>query len=110
MPACAAGDDADAVERAELRVGEAEFAEIRFAGVARNAAEQSVADGARLFEDFLLHVMLVAALFRHDRIPRDVVRLAVDGLSIVVHHVDAGLGEDRDVAVIHEKNVACVLE
>src|SRR5262249_44327620 len=110
VPACSAGDDADFVELAELLFGEAEIAEINFAGVARNAAEKCVANGARLLEDFLLHAMVVAALFRHDGIPGDMVRFALDGLAGMIHHADAGLGEDSDVAIGKEENVACVLE
>src|SRR5262249_39578392 len=72
----------------------------------RNAAEQSVANGARLLEDFLLHEVLVAALFRHDGIPGDVVWLALDRLAVVIHDTDAGLREGGDVSVIEEKDVA----
>ena len=60
-----------------------------FAGVLRNAAQQRVAHGARLLENFLLHEVLVAALFRHDRIPRHVLRGPLDGTPFVIHHLDA---------------------
>ena len=60
---------------AELLFGDVHFVEKDFAGVLRDAAEQSVAHGAGLLENFLLHEMLVAALFRHDGVPGDVLRL-----------------------------------
>src|SRR5262249_40405131 len=110
VPACSASNDADFVESAELLFREAQVAEIDFAGVARDAAEKGVANGARLFEDFLLHEMLVAALFRHDGIPGDVMRLTFDGSAVVVHDADAGLREDGDIAVGEEKDVARVLK
>ena len=48
------------------------------AGILGDAAERGVADGARLLVDFLEHEVLVAALFRHDRVPGDVLDLAFD--------------------------------
>ena len=41
--------------------------------------------GARLLEDFLLHEMLEAALFGHDRVPGDVLGLAIDGVTLKIH-------------------------
>ena len=35
--------------------------------------------------------MLVAALFRHDRVPEDVLHLAVDGVSVEVAELNAKL-------------------
>ena len=42
------------------------------AGLLADAAEQRVANGARLLKDLLEHEVLVAALLRHDRVPQDV--------------------------------------
>ena len=43
-----------------------------------------VAHGARLLEDLLEHEMLVAALFRHDRVPQNVRDLALHGLAVEI--------------------------
>ena len=53
----------------EFLLADFHFFEGDFSGFLRDAAEQGVADGARLLEDFLVHEMLESALFRHDRIP-----------------------------------------
>ena len=90
--------------------GDAHLVQENFAGILRNAAEQSVAHGARLLENLLLHEMLVAALFRHDGIPGDVVGGALDGSAVVVHHAHALAGEHGDVAIGEKKNFAGVLE
>src|SRR5207245_3800534 len=84
--------------------------EENFSGVLRDAAEQSVADGARLLEDFLLHEMLVAALFRHDGVPSYMVSEAFDGVAVVVHHADAFCRKNGDVSVGKKKHFAGVLE
>ena len=86
------------------------FVEEDFSSVLRDAAEQGVAHGARLLEDFLLHEVLVAALFRHDGVPGDVVRRALDGTAVVIHHMHAFGGEHGDVAIGEEKHLASVLE
>ena len=63
---------------AEFLLGDVHLVEEDFAGIERDAAEQRVANGARLLEDFLLHEMLEAALFGHDGVPGDVLRRALD--------------------------------
>ena len=110
VPAGAAGDDAHLLEFAELLFGDVHFVEEDFSGVLRDAAEESVADGARLLENLLLHEMLVAALFGHDGVPGDVMRGAIDGAAIVIHHAHAILREDGDIAVGEEEHLAGVFE
>jgi hypothetical protein len=63
-------------ERFELGFADLHFVEENLAGFLRDAAQRGVADGARLLIDFLEHEMLEAALFRHDRVPGDALRLA----------------------------------
>src|SRR5882724_1594625 len=110
MPTGAARDDANILKIAKLLLGEAHFVEINFPGILRNAAEKSVAHGARLLKNLLLHVVLVAAFFRHDGIPGDVMRLALDGFAVVVHDADAVFGEHGDIEIGQKKHVARVLE
>src|SRR5258708_8301171 len=110
MPARSAGHDADLLKVAELLFGNLHFAQKNLAGILRNAAEQRVADGARLLENLLLHEMLVAALFGHDGIPGDMLGGALDRATVVIHHADALLREYSDVAIGQEKYLAGVLE
>src|SRR5882762_5761409 len=109
MPARSAGDDAHLLEFAELLLRNCHVVQENLSGVLRNAAEQRVADGARLLENLFLHEVLVAALFRHDRVPRDVLRGALDRAAVMVHHTDALLGEYGDVAVGEKKYLARML-
>ena len=92
VPARSASDDAHLLEIAELLLGDLHFVEENFSCVLRNAAEQSVAHGAGLLENFFLHEMLVAALFGHDGVPGDVVGGAVDWAAFVIHDAHAILG------------------
>ena len=62
----------------EFLLADVHLVEEDFAGFLRNAAEQGVANGAGLLENFLLHEMLEAALFGHDRVPGDVLGGAAD--------------------------------
>ena len=110
VPARAAGHDLDLRELAELLLGNVHLVEEHLAGIERHAGEQRVANGAGLLEDFLLHEMLVAALFGHDGVPGDVLHGALDGIAIEVHDADALRSEHGDVAVRQEKHVARVRE
>src|SRR6266853_6386659 len=102
MPAGAARDDANIFAFTKLLLGKAHFAEIDLSAVLRNASEKSVAHGPRLLKNLLLHVVLVAAFFRHDRIPGDVMRLAFQRLAVMVHDTDTVLAEHGDIAVGQE--------
>ena len=95
---------------AEFLFGDIHLVEKDFAGVQRDAAEQRVAHGAGLLENFLLHEMLVAALFRHDGVPGDVLDRALHGLAIDIRDADALRREDSDIAIGEEENVARVIE
>ena len=64
----------------EFGFGDLHFVEEDVSGFLRNAAQRCVAHGARLLINFFEHEMLEAALFRHDRVPGDMLHLAHDGL------------------------------
>ena len=110
VPTGAAGGDVDAGGAGQFVVVDLHFAEEDVAGVEGDAAERGVADGARLLPDFLEHEVLVAALFRLDRVPLDALEFALDGLAIEVGQLDAVEGEDGHVAVGEEIDVARVVE
>ena len=69
-----------------------------------------VADGARLLEDFLLHEMLVAAFFGHDRVPGDVLDARLDRFAFEVGDADTLGRQHGDVAIGEEEHVARVEE
>ena len=75
-----------------------------------DASEGGVANRARLLENFLEHEVLVAALFRHDRVPEDVLNLAVDRASVEIAELHAILREDSHIAIGEEKHIARVAE
>src|SRR5208282_2924301 len=110
VPARAAGDDLDVVKIAELLVGDVHFVQEDFASLLRNSAEQRVADGARLLEDFLLHEMLEAALFGHDRVPGDVLGRPLDRMAFEIAELNTLRSENSHFAVAKEENAAGVLE
>ncbi len=110
MPTGAAGGDVDAGGAGEFVVVDVHFAEEDAAGVERDAAEGGVANGPRLLPDFLEHEVLVAALFRLDRVPLDALEFALDRLAVEVGELDAIESEDGHVAIGEEVDVARVME
>jgi len=85
-------------------LGDIHLVEENLRGIERHAGEKSVANGAGLLEDFLLHVMLVAALFGHDRVPGDMLDGSLDGVAIEIQDADALWSEHRNVAIGQEKH------
>ena len=69
MPAGTAGGNVDAGCCGQLLVVDFHLAQVDLARVERDATQRGVANGPRLLPDFLEHEMLVAALFRLNRIP-----------------------------------------
>src|SRR5271169_5861225 len=54
--------------------------------------------------------MLVAALFGHDRVPGYMMRWAIDRAAVVVHHTDAFLRQNGDIAIRQKEDLASVFE
>src|ERR1700735_115128 len=110
MPTGPAGDNLHLLEIPKFLFSDVHLIEEHFSGFLRNSAEQRVAHGARLLKNFLLHEMLEAAFFGHDRVPGDVLDRAVDGVAFEIHQADALRGEHGDFAVAEEEHIASVLE
>jgi hypothetical protein len=110
VPARSTGDDAHLLEFAELLFGDLHLVQEDSSGILRDAAEQSVAHGARLLENLFLHEMLVAPLFGHDRVPGYMMGWAINRTAFVVHYADAILRENSDIAIGQEENLASVFE
>ena len=110
MPTGAAGDDFHVAESLEFLVSDIHFIEEDFAGFLRDAAEQGIAHRAGLLENFLLHEMLEAALFGHDRVPANVLGRTVDDVTLEVRELHSLRGEHGDFAIAEEKHAARVRE
>ena len=91
-------------------VGEVEVVEEDFAGVEGDAAEGGVADGSGLLVDLLKHEVLVAGFFGLEGIPGDALDFEREGTAFEVGEGDAGAGEDGELAVGEEVDVAGVVE
>src|SRR5437879_577221 len=76
--------------------------------IQRKSSEDRVLDRYGLLINFLQHEMLIAALFRHDRIPRDVLELRLPSLAGCVQQTNAVAGNDRYLMVIEKQNRARV--
>ena len=97
-------------ERLKFRGGDVHFVQENAACFLSDTPESRIADGARLLKDFLEHEMLVAAFFGHDRVPEDVLNLAVDGVTVEVGQLNAVRSKDRHIAIGEEKHVARVAQ
>jgi len=58
----------------------------------------------------IVHEVLVATFFGHDRRPRDGLDGAIDLFARAIEDGDAVLGEDPCVAVVEEHESACVIQ
>ena len=110
MPAGSASRDIDFLCGLELGVGDLHFVEEDVASFLRNSSQGGVTHRSRLLVDFLEHEVLEAALFRHDRVPGDVLDLADDRLSVEVGELDAFRRNHGEVAIAQEEQVAGVIE
>ena len=96
VPAGAACHDAHRIKVAELLLGNLHLVQKNFSRCpAKSPSERQgvMRTGARLLENFFLHEMLVAALFRHDRIPGHMVSRPLQRLAVVIHHRHAARRE-----------------
>src|SRR5215510_5929704 len=78
--------------------------------VERDSSLHRIAHGAWLLVNFLEHEMLEAALFSHDRIPRDPLNRWLHRVAFKVDYTNGVLVNDRDLAIAEEKDVASVLQ
>ncbi len=93
------------LEAAEVGFRDAHFVEEHAAALEADAAEQGVFDGARLLKDFLEHEVLIAALFRHDGIPKNAGNGALDGFAVEIGQLNAAWSQHGDIAVIEEEHI-----
>src|SRR6202040_2028879 len=108
MPARSTRDYFHLTEIAEFLLSEVHFIEKDFARFLRDPSEQGIAHGTRLLEDFLLHEMVEAAFFRHDRVPRDGLDLWRNRVIVEIDDADTLQSENRDFSVAHEEGFARV--
>src|SRR6185436_3371859 len=102
--------DLDLLEVGELGGRDVHLVEKDLPGLAADAADGGIADGARLLKNLLEHEVLVPTLFGHDWVPQNMLDLAVEGLAVEVGEADAFWGEDGHVAVHEKEHVAGVVQ
>ena len=110
MPTGSAGCDVDFLRCLELGFAYLHLVEEHVARLLRNATECSITHRARLLVDFFQHKMLETALFRHDRVPGDMLDLANNRLSIEIGELHAFWGNHGEVAIGEEEEVAGVIK
>ena len=110
VPTGAACGDVDSVGGAELVVADLHLAEEDLAGFRRDSTQRGFADGPRLLEDLLEHEVLVAALFRLNRVPQDGFERALDGIAVEIGELDPFGRQDGDIAVGQEIELARVVQ
>ena len=110
VPRGAAGENGDPLDGGQPRVADADLLEEHAAGVLRDPAQDRLARGRRLLEDFLEHEVLVAGLLGHDRIPEHALRRLGDRAAEKIGELDAGARDDRHFLVAEEHDVARVAE
>ena len=80
------------------------------AGFLRNSAQRRVTHRARLLINFFEHEVLEAALFRHDRVPGDVLHLPSNGLAAEVGEAHAFGRDHCQIAVGEKEKISRVIE
>ena len=110
VPARAAGDDVDLVQARDRLGVEVAPVEIHVSFLDGCAPADGVGERAGLLVDLLVHEVLVAVLLRHGRRPVDPPDLAVELLARPIGELDPFLGDDREVSLLEEDDVAGVGE
>ena len=77
--------------------------EMNGVGIQRKSSEDRILDRHGLLINFLEHEMLIAALFRHDRIPRDVLELRLAAISGRVEQAYAIARNDGDLMIVEKQ-------
>ncbi len=106
MPACAARHNLHLLEGFEIRFRNIHFVQEHAACFLAHAPQHGVFNGARLLKNFLQHEVLIAALFRHDRIPQNVRNLAPHDLAVQIHQLHAAWREHGNIAIVQKDHVA----
>ena len=110
VPAGPAGHDPDLAEFLELFRRDIHLVEEDAARFLSDPAQGGVPHRARLLVNLFEHEMLVAALFRHDRVPQNVRHLPVNRPAVEIAEAHAFGREHRHVPVAQEKHVARIAQ
>ena len=104
----AAGDEDDAIHRAEFGGREVQSAQTRRAFFVADAAAEGVFDGARLLEDFLEHEMRELAALGFLGGEFDFADLRADGCRLDRGHLEIVAGQRDDFEVVEVNDAAGV--
>src|ERR1035438_1613138 len=110
VPTRPARGNVDAGGGGQLVVGNFHFAKEDLARIQRNAAQRGIANSPRLLPDLLQHEVLVATLFRLNRIPLNARDGALDGAAVKVGQFHAAQSKNRHIPVGKKINVARVMQ
>ena len=104
VPARAASQNPDVLEAFPHLIGKRDVFQMNGVRVERKSSQDRVFDRDRLLIDFLEHEMFVAALFRHDRIPGDVLELWLPAPAGSIQEANAVARNDGDFMVVEKQN------
>ncbi len=105
MPRSATGQNNNATNVAQFPVVQLDAAQFCVTAVQENPAPEGIANRLRLLKNFLEHEVLVAALFGHDRIPRDPFGLLLDRSALHVGELGSAGADHDDLPIAHEDHV-----
>ena len=108
MPAGTAGEDANVLEALPRLIVKRDVFKMNPVILERKTSQDRVLDGDRLLIDFFEHEMFVAAFFRHDRIPRDVLELRLANLTGSIEQTDAVALNNGDFMIVEEQDRSSV--
>ena len=104
MPARTAGKNPDMLEALPYVFAQLDILQMDGVRIERKSAEDRVLDRDGLLINFLEHEVLVAALFRHDRIPGDVLELRLALVTGRIEQANAVTRNHGDFMVVEKQN------
>src|SRR5207247_9159393 len=110
VPGGAAGDEAEAVEAGGVAILEAELWDADVGRLEVQAFAHGVAEGLGLLEDFFEHEVGVAGLFGGLAVPGDGGRAAAKGRPVERAQGDAVGGQDGELALVEDEDLAGLAE
>jgi len=106
VPRCAASQDHDAPDVAQLPIRQVDAAQLHVAGVGQDATAETVLDGLGLLKNLLEHEVFVTTLLDGVQIPGDLLNFLGDGFVVHVERIDTFRGQSHHVAVVQINNLA----
>ena len=103
VPTRSASRNVDFLQRFKFVVAHLHLIEKNCSRILRNPPQRGFSDGPRLLINFFEHEMLEARFLRHDRVPRNPLRLPLHRLAVEVGHAHAFLRQHRQISIGEEE-------